>query len=134
MTIGSTVARFAGDTVHERLASTDLYKERQYEKALSRTFLATDEDLRASQSHPRPSFFLIAVLTFSTTTDPDFRGDPSGCTAVSIIIDSDYRIICVSPAARAYFPGVVLTKVFIGQRGRFESGHVSQWRGETVIP
>lgn len=72
---GSTVARFAGDTVHQRLAALPLYQSGSFEQALSRAFLATDEDLRAN---------------------PDFKGDPSGCTAVGIIVDSDLRIICVS--------------------------------------
>jgi hypothetical protein len=47
---GSTVARFAGDTVAQRLAAGDLFKARDYEAALKRAFLATDEDLRASAS------------------------------------------------------------------------------------
>lgn len=46
---GSTVARFAGDTVHERLAQNDAFKRKDYEAALKRAFLETDEDLRASE-------------------------------------------------------------------------------------
>ena len=30
--------------------------------------------------------------------DPDFRGDPSGCTAVSMIVTEDLKLICVSRA------------------------------------
>lgn len=46
---GSTVARFAGDTVHQRLAALDYFKAKDYEASLKRAFLATDEDLRASE-------------------------------------------------------------------------------------
>lgn len=46
--LGSTVARFAGDTVHSRLAANDAFKNRDFEAALKRAFLETDEDLRAS--------------------------------------------------------------------------------------
>lgn len=46
---GSTVARFAGDTVHSRLAANDAFKRRDYEAAAKRAFLETDEDLRASE-------------------------------------------------------------------------------------
>ncbi|KAL8276260.1 hypothetical protein RQP46_011334 [Phenoliferia psychrophenolica] len=45
---GSSVARFAGDTVHHRLAANDLFKKKDYEAALKRAFLETDEDLRAT--------------------------------------------------------------------------------------
>lgn len=45
---GSSVARFAGDTVHHRLAANDLFKNKDYEAGLKRAFLETDEDLRAS--------------------------------------------------------------------------------------
>lgn len=35
--------------------------------------------------------------------DPDFRGDPSGCTAVSAIFTEDLKIICVRSAMPVYF-------------------------------
>lgn len=50
---GSTVAKFAGDTVHHRLAANDFFKKRDWEASLKRAFLETDEDLRASASLPR---------------------------------------------------------------------------------
>jgi protein phosphatase 2C family protein 2/3 len=72
---GSTVARFAGSTLAARLASTPSFKARDFPTALSRAFLATDEDLRAN---------------------PDFIGDPSGCTAVAVIVDHEgAKITCV---------------------------------------
>lgn len=74
---GSTVARFAGSTLSDRLEATPTYQARDFSAALTRTFLATDEDLRAN---------------------PDFIGDPSGCTAVAVIIDHrGKQIICVRP-------------------------------------
>ena len=45
---GSTVAKFTGETLHSRLAASGEYKSGEYEAALKRAFLATDEDLRAS--------------------------------------------------------------------------------------
>ncbi|KAK4045985.1 Protein phosphatase 2C 2 [Microbotryomycetes sp. JL201] len=72
---GSTVARFAGDTVHSRLSSNEPFKRHDFEAALKQAFLDTDVDLRAN---------------------PDFRGDPSGCTAVATVITDDLRIICAN--------------------------------------
>jgi Protein phosphatase 2C len=62
---GSTVAEFSGQTVHTRLAGLAEYKEGNYEAALKRAFLGTDEDLRAS---------------------PEYASDPSGCTAVAALL------------------------------------------------
>ncbi|BGP27668.1 Protein phosphatase 2C 2 [Rhodotorula toruloides] len=72
---GSAVAKFAGDTVHGRLAANEFFKKRDWEASLKRAYLETDEDLRAN---------------------PDFRGDPSGCTAVSAIITPELNIICAN--------------------------------------
>ena len=47
---GATVARFAGDTVHQRLRNTEPYKRKEFEASLKRAFLSTDEDLRTSAS------------------------------------------------------------------------------------
>ncbi|KAG8830333.1 Protein phosphatase 2C 2 [Serendipita sp. 400] len=46
---GSTVAKYAGDHVAQRLASEPSYAEGDYKAALKRAFLGTDEDLRAGQ-------------------------------------------------------------------------------------
>ncbi|KAK4047111.1 Protein phosphatase 2C 2 [Microbotryomycetes sp. JL221] len=72
---GSTVARYAGDTVHSRLSANEPFKRKDFEAALKRAFLDTDVDLRAN---------------------PDFRGDPSGCTAVATVITDNLRIICAN--------------------------------------
>ncbi|KPV73317.1 uncharacterized protein RHOBADRAFT_45884 [Rhodotorula graminis WP1] len=72
---GSTVAKFAGDTVHSRLAANAAFKRKDWEASLKRAYLETDEDLRAN---------------------PDFRGDPSGCTAVSAIITPEMNIVCAN--------------------------------------
>lgn len=62
-TTGSTVARFAGDTVHERLAQNDAFKKRDFEAAMKRAFLETDEDLRASELFTRDSISEVARQT-----------------------------------------------------------------------
>ncbi|KAI5478743.1 hypothetical protein MNV49_004668 [Pseudohyphozyma bogoriensis] len=72
---GSSVARFAGDTLHHRLAANDSFKQKDWVASLKRSFLETDEDLRAN---------------------PDFRGDPSGCTAVAALFREDLGIVCAN--------------------------------------
>ncbi|KAF8908875.1 phosphatase 2C-like domain-containing protein [Gymnopilus junonius] len=68
---GSTVARFAGLNVHKRLVSEETYQQGDYESALKKAFLGTDEDLLANPAHTR---------------------DPSGCTAVAALITRDNKI------------------------------------------
>ncbi|KAF8957289.1 phosphatase 2C-like domain-containing protein [Flammula alnicola] len=68
---GSTVARFAGHNVHKRLVAEETYKAGEYETALKKAFLGTDEDLLANPAHTR---------------------DPSGCTAVAALITHDNKI------------------------------------------
>ena len=47
--LGSGVAKFAGLNVHQRLVTEETYKNGDYEVALKKAFLGTDEDLLASQ-------------------------------------------------------------------------------------
>ncbi|KAF9468533.1 PP2C-domain-containing protein [Collybia nuda] len=68
---GGTVARFAGQNVHKRLLAEETYREKNYDIALKRAFLGTDEDLLANPAHTR---------------------DPSGCTAVAALVTSDGKI------------------------------------------
>ncbi|KAF5382587.1 hypothetical protein D9615_002927 [Tricholomella constricta] len=68
---GGTVAKFAGQNVHKRLVTEETYKQRQYDAALKRAFLGTDEDLLANPAHTR---------------------DPSGCTAVAALVTNDGKI------------------------------------------
>ena len=42
---GSTVARYCGKTLHQRLIDLDSFQEGSYTEALRRTFLKTDEEL-----------------------------------------------------------------------------------------
>jgi len=44
---GATVARFSGDNVHKRLSTEETYQEKQFNAALKKAFLGTDEDMRA---------------------------------------------------------------------------------------
>ncbi|ELU44409.1 protein phosphatase type 2C [Rhizoctonia solani AG-1 IA] len=71
---GSTVAKYAGSHVHERLKSDAGYQSKDYKGALKRAFLGTDDDLRA---------------------DPAFFHDPSGCTAVAALL-TENKILVVS--------------------------------------
>ena len=44
---GGTVARYAGQNVHKRLVSEEEYRNKEYEAALKRAFLGTDQDILA---------------------------------------------------------------------------------------
>lgn len=68
---GSSVAKFSGENVHKRLSNDPAYHEKQYELALKRAFLGTDDDIRA---------------------DPSFFHDPSGCTAVAALVTHDNKV------------------------------------------
>jgi protein phosphatase 2C family protein 2/3 len=68
---GSTVAKFAGKHVHQRLVTEESYQAGDYGKALQQAFLGTDEDLLANPGHTR---------------------DPSGCTAVAALVTHDNKI------------------------------------------
>lgn len=68
---GGTVAKFAGQNVHKRLVREEAYKQHEYEAAMKRAFLGTDEDLLANPAHTR---------------------DPSGCTAVAALVTADGKI------------------------------------------
>lgn len=49
LTLGGSVAKFAGENVHKRLVTEEAYHEKRYEEALKRAFLGTDEDLLAGE-------------------------------------------------------------------------------------
>jgi len=68
---GGSVARFAGQNVHRRLVQEESYRQEDYEEAMRRAFLGTDEDMLA---------------------DPAYTRDPSGCTAVTALVTNDNKI------------------------------------------
>lgn len=77
---GSTVAKYAGKHVHERLKSEADYQKKDYKAALKRAFLGTDDDLRA---------------------DPAFFHDPSGCTAVAALLTSNKILVANAGDSRS---------------------------------
>lgn len=46
---GDAVAKFASQNVHKRLINEVSYREKQYETALKRAFIGTDEDILKSE-------------------------------------------------------------------------------------
>jgi serine/threonine protein phosphatase PrpC len=50
--LGSTVAKYAGQNVHKRLVLEETYKEKDYEVAMKKAFMGIDEDLQASMRSP----------------------------------------------------------------------------------
>jgi protein phosphatase 2C family protein 2/3 len=69
---GGSVARFAGQNVHRRLVKEDSYQRQNYEEAMRRAFLGTDEDM---------------------LSDPAYTRDPSGCTAITALVTGDNKIV-----------------------------------------
>lgn len=67
------MARYSGRTVHTRLLDLPEFKEKNWEAALRRSFLKTDEDLRSG-------------MCMTLTIDPVYANDTSGCTAVAALI------------------------------------------------
>ncbi|KIK69554.1 hypothetical protein GYMLUDRAFT_33926 [Collybiopsis luxurians FD-317 M1] len=65
---GGSVAKYAGQNVHKKLLAEESYSAKQYELALKKAFLGTDEDILANPAHAR---------------------DPSGCTAVAALVTDD---------------------------------------------
>ena len=57
---GGTVARFAGQNVHKRLVSEEEYRNKEYEAALKRAFLGTDQDILAGMSVRSIFVFLVS--------------------------------------------------------------------------
>lgn len=90
MPTGSTVAKFTGATLHTRLSKLPTYAAGDYEIAMRRAFLQTDEDLRASEflafslgcrpcsDKERRRSYWITRLSFSTLVRPGVRERPFG--------------------------------------------------------
>ena len=53
---GKMVSQFASQNVQKRLVGEETYREKQYEPALKRAFLGTDEDLLAGKSRIFPQY------------------------------------------------------------------------------
>ncbi|KAI4521668.1 PP2C-domain-containing protein [Schizophyllum commune Tattone D] len=87
---GGTVAKFAAQNVHKRLVKEEAYEKKNYEEALKRAFLGTDEDLLAGETirATSPPTSLIPL----PLSDPAHVRDPSGCTAVAALITADNKI------------------------------------------
>jgi hypothetical protein len=57
--LGGTVAKYAGQNVHKRLVIEDTYQQRDYDIAMKRAFLGTDEDLLAGEHDDITSWIRI---------------------------------------------------------------------------
>ncbi|KIL62948.1 hypothetical protein M378DRAFT_734992 [Amanita muscaria Koide BX008] len=64
---GGHVSKYAGENLHKRLLSEDKYHERDYETALKKAFLGTDEDLLATDEGKKISGGATAVAALLTT-------------------------------------------------------------------
>ena len=78
---GSNVARYTGATLYARLGRSESFKNKNWNEALVESFLNTDEALKQS---------------------PELSSDPSGCTAVCVLITppaeehQSRKIICAN--------------------------------------
>jgi protein phosphatase 2C family protein 2/3 len=102
--LGSSVAKFAGQNVHKRLVTEETYKNDDFEAALKKAFLGTDEDILASQ-------FIIFFVTshLDVSVDPAHTRDPSGCTAVAALLTHDNKIYVVCPLSTHLSVSFVMT-------------------------
>ena len=80
---GGTVARFAGQNVHKRLVNEEEYRNKDYETALKRAFLGTDEDILAGMpdgsllsSIPGSDGVCIQILVVHETPRDALRSQP----------------------------------------------------------
>jgi protein phosphatase 2C family protein 2/3 len=55
--VGGATAIFAGQNVHKRLVTEETYHRKEYEAAMKRSFIGTDEDLLAG-----PAFIFFVKL------------------------------------------------------------------------
>ena len=74
------MAKFAGLNVHKRLVTEEAYKNDDYELALKKAFLGTDEDILASQ-------FVFSLLSF-----------PTGCISRPCAYKRSFRLYCCCSA------------------------------------
>lgn len=65
---GDSAAKYCGEHLHDLLIEQPAYKNKQYEAAIKATYLQADEELKVY---------------------PPFFQEPSGCTAVSVLITPD---------------------------------------------
>jgi serine/threonine protein phosphatase PrpC len=70
---GAAVAKFAADNVHQKLVLGEDYREKQYEAALKRAFLATDEDLLASKFEYYNDINLRYIVSLRLSQTPSIR-------------------------------------------------------------
>lgn len=72
---GSAAAKYAGRSTHLRVVNDEEFEKKNYPAALKNGFLGTDVDLRKDPGHAR---------------------EPSGCTAVAVLITDDNHVYCAN--------------------------------------
>ncbi|KAL2920193.1 Protein phosphatase 2C 2 [Polyrhizophydium stewartii] len=77
---GQNVAKFCGSNLHQIVARTPEFKAGSFADALKKGFLDADVELR---------------------NDPNFAREPSGCTAVSVLITEDRIFVANAGDSRA---------------------------------
>ncbi|KAI8332400.1 phosphatase 2C-like domain-containing protein [Chlamydoabsidia padenii] len=68
---GSTVAKYTGNILHHKVRESQFFDKREYRSALKDAFLTIDKELQEDQN---------------------FTGDPSGCTAITVLITPENKL------------------------------------------
>ncbi len=76
--------------MHKRLVTEESYKEQNWEMALKKAFLGTDEDLLASESILESVIFEKFIPWKGPTKDQ------SGCAAIAALVTNNHKIYVVS--------------------------------------
>lgn len=71
---GQNIAKYCGEHVHQRIVRSPHFARKEYEQAMVEGFLGVDQDLLQC----------------------DLRNDGSGCTAVSLLITGEGKMICAN--------------------------------------
>ncbi|KAI8373089.1 phosphatase 2C-like domain-containing protein [Radiomyces spectabilis] len=72
---GSTIAQYTGQALHLKLHESEHFKKKEYKEALKDAYLSLDKELKEDQN---------------------FAYDPSGCTAVSVLVTPDKKLYCAN--------------------------------------
>ena len=85
---GSNAARFAGQYVHSIVTSQPEFTAGNWRDAMKAGFLASDVDLRKGSVLMPPQPLI--------PPDPTHLREPSGCTAVAVLITPGKTIVCAN--------------------------------------
>ncbi|KAI9265566.1 phosphatase 2C-like domain-containing protein [Sporodiniella umbellata] len=72
---GSSVAKYTGQSLHQQLLKSSFFEQKKYAEALKDAFLSLDQALLEDEEHAH---------------------DPSGCTAITVLLTEENKIIAAN--------------------------------------